>query len=904
MEAHPLATTLRPFLPILALAGLAAGATAQAPNLAPAAFLPGSPVVGPATGTQQTPALAAGGGITLLVYEDRRAGDSDLFAVRLDASGSPLDPLPFPITKDPGTQTSPQVVWNGTNFLVVYSNQYDPGSGYFAYQVAALRVSPQGQVLDAAPIVVSADSTGGGFAAASDGQGWAVLYTGYSAGNNGVSAKRISAGGAILDPAGVVVFPASYYIVFGLEASYTQGQYLFTWSDSGMRARRFTPQLQAIDPAPVLLQSTTGAIASSGSAYFVAWVRQNPNFTTEVVGSMYDPGLSGFGLPPIAVSGVVGGVSPSNPAVTWDGNQWVVSWLTTGTQAARVARVSRTGVVLDPGGILVPENAPNNLYTVELGPLPAGGALFAWSDYRYSSQDVFGVSFTASGVLGTERVYTTGSESLRSPRVTAGPDQYLVTYRAEAGNGTRVLAQRVDAFGVPLDPEPIVVASASHLSLFAGGAAWNGSVYLVTWSDSTQGRIFARRMLPDGTFLDASPIPVLLGGGADVAALGDDFLVTGLRAPFNPQYVFSYGARVHGIDGVVLDDPAIGIGSSFATRARVVTLGGRWLVVTERHWTHDENQSDVVVSFVEPTGVVASSQSVMLMNIQDWGIVDVASSGTSALVVAQSGSNWTNADVFARRILPNGTVTGGTLNLTGGDPRGQSRPSVVWTGAEYVVSYQTYQNNVWFYDYEPDVYGVRVTEGGVLVDGQGFALWNGEDYEVTPDAASLGNGRALLAAAAYTDGAHASYRISARTMRPAGLANYGSGTPGCEGPQRMDANEAPKQNASTFVLLTDRVPPSTLGLGLVTDLQDLAGSDPFGIDVQLHVDLLAATELIPLDMLSDAAGHGSVSVPIPNDPLLVGRTYYAQSLWAWLSCTPSAFGLSTSDGLEIVVQAP
>ncbi len=901
MHRPPLATTsLLPFA-LVALCAVGGFATAQAPTLGPAAFLPGSPVLGPAAGTQQSPALAPGDGSALLVFEDQRDGESDLYGTRLDGSGAAIDAIPFPVAKAPGLQRSARVAWNGSHWLAVHLHQVLLPSGAIVEQVAALRVSPLGQVLDAAPIVVESGASATNFAVASNGDDWVVLTLGPSSSGYPTLARRVSASGLVLDPAGVLVASGAY--LSDLAASHTSGQYLFTWRDGSMRARRFDTLLQPIDPAPVVLQAIPGGIASSGSAYLVAWERTNPNFTIEIVASVYDPGLGGFGLPPIQVSGVVPGVTPASPSVVWDGSQWIVSWYTGGVQVVRLARVSAALAVLDPGGVVLPDANPNAFFTPALGALSGGGALFAWSDYRHAAQDVFGFSFTPSGAPGAERLYSTGSESLRSPRVTPGPDQYLVTFRAEAANASRVLAQRVDAFGVPLDPEPIEVASAGHLSLFAGGAAWNGSVYLVTFTDSSQGRVFARRMLPDGTFLDATPISVMVGGSADVAALGGDFLVTGLRSPML-QSVLSQGARVRGSDGQVLDDPAFTIVGIYSTRARVVTLGGRWLVVTERHWNHDQHLTDVTANFVDVNGAVSAPVLVMLLNIQDWGSIDVASSGTSALVIGQSGSNWNNADIWVRRILPNGSMPAPSANVTAGDPRGQTRASVVWTGAEYVATYQTIQANVALSDVEPDVYGVRIAESGALLDPFGFPVFATDEYELTPDAASLGNGRALLAASAYTDGAHASFRIAARTMRPAGLANYGSGTPGCDGPQRMDASEAPKQSAATFTLLCDRVPPSTLGLGLVTDLQDLAGSDPFGIDVRLHVDLLAATELIPLDMFSDAAGNGAVSVPIPNDPLLVGRTYFAQSLWAWLSCAPSAFGLSASDGLEIVVQAP
>ncbi|MBL8696404.1 MAG: hypothetical protein JNJ88_20070 [Planctomycetes bacterium] len=111
---------------------------------------------------------------------------------------------------------------------------------------------------------------------------------------------------------------------------------------------------------------------------------------------------------------------------------------------------------------------------------------------------------------------------------------------------------------------------------------------------------------------------------------------------------------------------------------------------------------------------------------------------------------------------------------------------------------------------------------------------------------------------------------------------------------------------SCFGITFNNAPPSSVGLGIVANAQDLAGSDPFSIGVLLHVNLFAATEIITLDYFSDALGNGLAAAPIPNAPTLVGDTYYAMALWAWplSACFLFDYGLSTSSGLAITVLAP
>jgi len=135
---------------------------------------------------------------------------------------------------------------------------------------------------------------------------------------------------------------------------------------------------------------------------------------------------------------------------------------------------------------------------------------------------------------------------------------------------------------------------------------------------------------------------------------------------------------------------------------------------------------------------------------------------------------------------------------------------------------------------------------------------------------------------------------------------YGTGTPGCNGPAVLSGSPAPQVNTPNYTLSCTNAPPSSLGLWLITDTYNQAGTDTFGIGAKLHIDLFAATVLFTPNGTSDASGVGTAPVPIPNTPTLAGATFYAQVIWAWPvgSCTtnyPQPFGLSTSNGLAITI---
>lgn len=135
----------------------------------------------------------------------------------------------------------------------------------------------------------------------------------------------------------------------------------------------------------------------------------------------------------------------------------------------------------------------------------------------------------------------------------------------------------------------------------------------------------------------------------------------------------------------------------------------------------------------------------------------------------------------------------------------------------------------------------------------------------------------------------------------AGLSAYGTGTPGCAGPIAFTGLGTPKAGLAGYRFLASNAPATSLGLVLAADAAHLAGADLLGVGILLHVDLLAATSLETFDIASDATGQAATA-PFTIPPSLAGQTFYAQSIWAWTTCTLPPFGLSSSNGLVLVIQ--
>ncbi|MBI3819970.1 MAG: hypothetical protein HY286_14840 [Planctomycetes bacterium] len=186
----------------------------------------------------------------------------------------------------------------------------------------------------------------------------------------------------------------------------------------------------------------------------------------------------------------------------------------------------------------------------------------------------------------------------------------------------------------------------------------------------------------------------------------------------------------------------------------------------------------------------------------------------------------------------------------------------------------------------------------------GTVALSGSQAVYYPDAGFAGSDSFTFAAFdGFTDSNLATIVINVtKPSLPAGLTQFGNGTPGCSGPHDLRANVSPKIGAANFELTCTKAPPVSLGLALISDSQG-TGNDPFFLGINLWVDLFAANEAWAFDMVSDGTGYALAPAEIPNNPALVGNHYYAQALFVWgWPCVPSWSHLSSSNGLEIVIQ--
>ena len=229
--------------------------------------------------------------MTLAVWQDERAlpasllvqfeweTSGDIYAARIDANGKLIDRVPIPVTQEAARQSKPQVVWNGTNWLVLFVSVDVNGTGfYFEDSLEAVRISASGVVLDPVPIKIrNVNPAGNSWTAASDGTDWVVAFQ-ESDSNSALDLLRVTAAGSVLQGPTVAV-PSTYFLRSDLRLAFANGVFLFTWAEfSDTKALRFDPSLNLLDQAPVKI--VTGGVVtdltSDGTQFYAVWKSRSP----------------------------------------------------------------------------------------------------------------------------------------------------------------------------------------------------------------------------------------------------------------------------------------------------------------------------------------------------------------------------------------------------------------------------------------------------------------------------------------------------------------------------------------------------------------------------------------------------------------------------------------------------
>ncbi|RKH01230.1 HYR domain-containing protein [Corallococcus carmarthensis] len=532
-----------------------------------------------ATGGQDSSAIAFDGTQYLVVWNDHRSGvTSDVYGTRVRASdGVVLDPGGIPISTGAGSQGTPAVSFDGSRFLVAWSDsRNDPVSS----DVHGARVDAAGTVLDPAGIPIStATGRQSNPSIASVAGTFLVTWEDTRDGLTGISGARVRASdGAVLDPQGLVVATGGTTAQDSSSVASDGSRFLVVWrKQADILGRRVASDGTVLDPGGVLLSTSASrdkqapAVLFDGTRFLVVWEHR-----TELLQDIYGVRVRASDLAVLDTPSMLLSASANaeiDASVAAGTQSYLVVW---SDDRDRSGASSLYGVRVraSDGGLLDPKPFPvgkgnRSRSTPSVG-FAEGQFLVAWRDSEPGSldADIHGARIRESdGVVldASDLIVSAAARPQGNPKVASGDGLFFVTWedsRNGTGTTTDVYGARIRALdGAVLEPDGIAVATGNS-DENSPATAFGEGYFLVAWTDYRNGSSNpdihgARVRASDGTVADSPSLPITTRAEIQrtpaVAFDGSHFLtVWHDQRSGVPSEV--YGARVRARDGAVLDN--------------------------------------------------------------------------------------------------------------------------------------------------------------------------------------------------------------------------------------------------------------------------------------------------------------------------------------------------------------
>jgi hypothetical protein len=682
-------------------------------------FATSTPVFGSSSVDAGHASAATLGGTTLVVWEEL----DSVIGARVTAQGAVLDPTGIAVGPEGGLR--PDVAAGTGQYLAVWSRSDG---------VQAARVASDGTDLDSPPIQVRAapvdvPEVGVAF----DGTNYLVAWAEFHAATTeDVYAARISSAGTVLDTTPIAI-STGVGSARHPDVAWDGTNFTVVWDETGtlidVKAARVSPAgvLQGVFAVSAAANDQTDpAVAWGGTEYLVTWSDLRSG-----VADVYAARVTAAGtvLDPNGIAVSAGTGAQDFPAVDFDGTNFLATWNDTRDlldHDVYASRVAQDGTVLDPSGIAVDTRALRD-------PAPA----VTWTGTSHLV--VFGSgTATAWGQVQARRLSVTGSEAAASPIVVSRGANSQISPQV-ASNGTDVLAAWVDRRAAPdgkvgtavyvgrvssagqiLDGSGIRMSktfaapgsggpTAVQAATLGVDVAYGATSYLVAWSEP--GQLLARRVAPDGTILDATPLRIASGTGdfraARVASNGSNWVISWIWKPSGSNEV---RAAVVRFDGTIAKRLTVSNVVYTASTDDVGSDGTGYLVA----WTSPPGATgpDMMGARLSATGQLMDPVPLVLSDADAPQEYPFISSGVDPyLVVWEDQRDFTpnEWDAYGTRVASDGTVLDPAGIGIGVSGVPDTRPVPAWDGTNWLVAWQrTSSTN--------QVVAARVSPAGIVLD--------------------------------------------------------------------------------------------------------------------------------------------------------------------------------------------
>ena len=519
------------------------------------------------------------------------------------------------------------------------------------------------------------------------------------------------------------------------------------------------------------------AIASDGISYLIVWEDYRAGSYSDIYGARVSVDGTLLDPPGIAIS-----TAPRYqgfPAIAFDGINYLVVWQDTrDPSGTRIygTRVSTGGVVLDPNGIPISTAAGNQGYPAIA--FNGTNCLAVWEDTRSGTTgDIYGARISTDGsVLDPNGIAINSSASSQSdPDVASdGTDWFVVWSDPRTGLSYDIYGTRVSADGSVLDPNGITISSAAKDQLYPS-VAFNGADYFVVWQDFRSNwtyDIYCTRVSRSGTVLDPAGIAISTAINhhqyPSVVFDGTNCLVVWADKRNGPDYDI-FAARVD-TAGSVIDTGGIPVSIVVNNQWWPATAAGgtNCLIV----WEDSRNgaKTDIYGARLSKGGNVLdpAGMSVSTSANDEW-LPAIAFNGTNYLVVWEDYRAGLNSDIYGVRVSQSGAVLDPAGIAVSTAPGNQNWPAVASDGTNYLVVWMDSRSGIY-----PHIYGTRITQGGTVLDPNGIAICTAANDQNFPAVAFAGTNY-LVAWQDYRSGS--SYDIygarvsqGGAVLDPAGIA--------------------------------------------------------------------------------------------------------------------------------------
>jgi hypothetical protein len=393
---------------------------------------------------QESPAIGFGGTTYLVVWQDSRSNyPYDIYGTRISQAGTILDPNGFTISTVANLQRFPTIAFDGTNYLVTW---VDRRNALYEYDIYGARITQSGVALDSNGFAIStAAYNQESPAIAFDGTNYLVVWTDKRNGPySDIYGTRVSQVGTLLDPNGIAISTATNQQYFPV-VIFDGTNYLVVWQDnrsdpySDIYGTRISQTGIILEPNGIVISTDTNrqfspSIAFDGTNHLVVWedLRNNSNW------NIYGARISQAGIV-IDTNGIPISTTTNNkysPAIAFDGTNYLVVWEEERSDSRDIygSRVSQNGTVLDSNGIII-SNATNN----QRDPAVTfdGTSYFViWTDYRTISDtpDIYGAKVSPTGALIDSFQVSIQDGNQGLPTLAHGlGNQVLITYEGWTG---------------------------------------------------------------------------------------------------------------------------------------------------------------------------------------------------------------------------------------------------------------------------------------------------------------------------------------------------------------------------------------------------------------------------------------------------------------------------------------